>query len=149
MRSDKLNNWLTLLANFGVVIGLALLIYEMRVTQHLAETEASVRRLNQMQEAQTDFAMSESLPQIVVRARSEGLQSLPADERERLRSWQTSVSLRMQSQYIQYVRGYLDQKTADRIVNAAVSRLALWDELDIYLGNSEFEQAIRQASGQQ
>ncbi len=149
MRSDKLNNWLTLLANFGVVIGLALLIYEMRVTQHLAETEASVRRLNQMQEAQTDFAMSESLPQIVVRARSEGLQSLPADERERLRRWETSVSLRMQSQYIQYVRGYLDQKTADRIVNAAVSRLALWDELDIYLGNSEFEQAIRQASGQQ
>ena len=149
MRSDKLNNWLTLLANFGVVIGLALLIYEMRVTQHLAETEASVRRLNQMQEAQTDFAMSESLPQIVVRARSGGLQSLPADERERLRSWETSVSLRMQSQYIQYVRGYLDQKTADRIVDAAVSRSALWDELDIYLGNSEFEQAIRQASGQQ
>jgi hypothetical protein len=149
MRSDKLNNWLTLLANFGVVIGLALLIYEMRVTQHLAETEASVRRLNQMQEAQADFAMSESLPQIVVRARSGGLQSLPTDERERLRSWETSVSLRMQSQYIQYVRGYLDQKTADRIVDAAVSRLALWDELDIYLGNSEFEQAIRQASGQQ
>jgi hypothetical protein len=149
MRSDKLNNWLTLLANFGVVIGLALLIYEMRVTQHLAETEASVRRLNQMQEAQADFAMSESLPQIVVRARSGGLQSLPTDERERLRSWETSVSLRMQSQYIQYVRGYLDQKTADRIVDAAVSRLALWDELDIYLGNSEFEQAIRQAPGQQ
>ena len=149
MQSEKLNQWLTLLANFGVVIGLALLIFEMRQTQHLAETEASVRRLNQMQEAQTGFAMSESLPPIIVRAQSEGVQSLPADELERLRSWETSVSLRMQSQYIQFVRGYLDTKTADRIVDAAVTRLALWDELDIYLGNSEFELAIRQRSGQQ
>lgn len=148
MASDKLNKWLTLLANFGVVTGLALLIFEIRQTQHLAETEASVRRLNQMQEAQTNLAMSESLPSIIVRAQSEGLQSLPADERIRLQSWETSVSLRMQSQYIQFVQGYLDQKTADRIVRAAVERLALWDELDIYLGNSEFEQAIRQASGQ-
>ncbi len=30
MDSEKLNNWLRLLANFGVVIGLALLIYELR-----------------------------------------------------------------------------------------------------------------------
>ena len=149
MRSDKLNSWLTLLANFGVVIGLALLIFELHQAQHLAETEAAVRRLNQMQEAQTDFAMSESLAPIVVKAQSDGVRSLPADERIRLRNWESSVSLRMQSQYVQFVQGYLDQKTADRIVDAAVERLALWDELEIALGNSEFAQAIRHAAGRQ
>jgi hypothetical protein len=149
MRSDNLNSWLTLLANFGVVIGLALLIFELRQTQHLAETEALVRRLNQMQQAQTDFAMSESLPPIVVKAQSSGTRSLSADERIRLQNWESSVSLRMRSQYIQFVRGFLDQETADRIVHAAVERLALWEELGIYLGDNEFEQAIRQAAGRQ
>lgn len=148
MSSDKLNSWLTLLANFGVVLGLALLIFELRQTQHLAETEATVRRLSQMQEAQTNFALSDSLPPIIVKARSEGVGSLTPEELIRLRNWESSIRLRMSSQYTQFVRGYLDQETADRIVNAAVSRLDLWDELGIYLGNTEFEQAIRQASRQ-
>ncbi len=43
MNSEKLSNWLTLLVNIGVVIGLALLIYELRESQNLAETGAAVR----------------------------------------------------------------------------------------------------------
>lgn len=42
MDSEKLNSWLTLTANFGVVIGIALLVYELRETQNLTETEAAV-----------------------------------------------------------------------------------------------------------
>ena len=143
MNSDKLNSWLTLLANFGVVIGLALLIFELRQTQHLAETEAAVRRLDQMQEAQKDFAMSESLAAISVKARTVGVDSLSADEIRRLASWEYGVKLRMQSQYIQYIRGYLDQETAEGIVGAAVRRLPLWEEIELQLGNDEFTQAIK------
>ena len=40
MSSNKLNQWLTLLANIGVVIGLALLIYELRESQNLAECKS-------------------------------------------------------------------------------------------------------------
>ncbi len=149
MSSDKLNSWLTLLANFGVVIGLALLIFELRQTQHLAETEAAVRRLDQMQEAQTNFALSDSLAPIIAKAQSEGVGSLTPEELKRLIYWESSVRLRMNSQYVQFVRGYLSQETADQIVNAAVSRLELWDELGVFLGNTEFEQAIRKASRQQ
>ena len=146
MKSEKLNSWLALLANFGVVIGLALLFYELRETQSLAETEASVRRLNQMQEAQTAFALSDTVAALQVKAESKGVDSLSPVELRRLQYWEQSVRLRMRSQYIQYVRGYLDAETANGIVQAAVGSLPYWEELGFELGDSEFDQAIRQSA---
>ena len=147
MNSEKLNGWLTVLANFGVVIGLVLLTYELRQAQNLAETEAAVRRLDQMQEAQRELAMSESLADIRVRAQTDGVSTLSADELYRLQRWEYSVRLRMESQYIQYVRGYLDEETANLIIQSAVDGLPYWEELGYELGNSDFEQAIKRAAG--
>jgi hypothetical protein len=146
MNAEKLNKWLAVLANFGVVIGLALLVFELRETQRLAETEASVRRLNQMQEAQTAFALSDTIAALQVKAQSVGVDSLSPAELRRLQFWESSVRLRMRSQYIQYVRGYLDAETAEGIVQAAVRSLPYWEELGYELGDDEIEQAIRQAA---
>ena len=147
MNSEKLNRWLTLLANIGVVIGLALLIYEVRQSQNLAETEAAVRRLDQMQVAQVEIATSELLAAIRVKALSEGVDSLTSVEHYKLSRWESSVRLRMRSQYIEYVRGYLDQETADFIVKAAANSLPYWEELGYELGDREFDQAIKEAAG--
>jgi len=147
LNSEKLNRWLTLLANIGVVIGLALLIYEFRQSQNLAETEAAVRRLDQMQLAQVEIATSELLAAIRVKALSEGVESLTSVELYKLRRWENSVRLRMRSQYIEYVRGYLDQDTANRVVVAAVNWLPYWEELGYELGDNDFEQAIKKAAG--
>jgi hypothetical protein len=76
MDSDKINRWLKLLANFGVVLGLALLVYELRQSQNLVETEAAIGRLNEMQEAQSELALSDSLAEIQIKARAEGAQAL-------------------------------------------------------------------------
>jgi len=149
MNSKKLNSWLAVLANFGVVIGLVLLAYELREAQHFAETEAAVRRLDQMQEAQREMALSESLANIRVRAQSGAIESLSADELYRLQRWEYSVRLRMNSQYIQYMRGYLDEETADGIVQSAVNALPYWEELGYELGDTDFEQAIKRAAGRQ
>ena len=51
----------------------------------------------------------------------------------------------MRSQYIQYIRGYLDADTANGIVDAAIANLPYWQDLGYELGDNEFEQAIRQA----
>ena len=147
MNSEKLNRWLTLLANIGVVIGLALLIYEVRQSQNLAETEAEVRRLDQMQVAQVEIATSELLAAIRVKALSEGVESLTSVELYKLRQWENSVRLRMRSQYIEYVRGYLDQDTANRIMAAAVRFLPYWEELGYEIGDNDFDQAIKEAAG--
>ena len=129
------------------MIGLALLVVELRQSQHLAETDAAIRRFEQMQTAQVVMATSESLAEIRMRAELEGAQSLTPAELYRLRRWENSVRLRMQSQYLLYIRGYLDKETADMIVAGAVSNLEYWQDLGYELGNSEFEQAIRNASG--
>jgi hypothetical protein len=147
LNSDKLNNWLTLLANVGVVIGLALLIYELRQSQDLAETNAAVRRYDQIQLAQVAMATSESLAAIKVKALSDGVESLTAVELYRLQRWENSVRLRMRGNYTEYVRGYLDQDTANGFVEVAVNLLPYWEELGFDLGNNEFDQAIRKAAG--
>ena len=149
MNSDKLNSRLALLANFGVIVGLLLLAYELREAQNFAETQAAVERLDQMQQANVDMAMSESLGLIKMRARIDGVHTLAPDELYRLQRWEISVRHRMRSQYIQYTGGYLDKKEADTIVHAAARALPLWEELGIELPDSEFEQAVRRAAGKQ
>ena len=147
MESDRLNRWLTLGANVGVLIGLAILIYEIRASQHLAETQALVRRGDQIQVAQVQMAMSESLAAIRVKARSEGVQSLTDVELYRLQMWEGAVRNRMNTQYIEYLRGYTGEASADSIVEAAVGFLPYWEELGYELGDSEFAQAIKKAAG--
>jgi len=147
MDSEKLNSWLTLTANFGVVIGIALLIYELRETQNLTETEAAVRRLHQMQEAAVEMAVSESLPAIRVKARAEGVQTLNQLELYRLQMWERSVRLRMEGQYIEFLRGYLDEDTVNGVVRSAASFQPYWEELGFKLGDSEFHEAIREEIG--
>jgi len=149
MNSDKLNSWLALLANIGVVVGLLLLAYELREAQHFAETQAAVQRLDQMQQANLEMAMSESLGLIRVKAQIDGVHTLTPDELYRLQRWEISVRHRMRSQFIQYKGGYLDKETADAIVQAAARALPYWDDLGIQLPDNEFEQVIRRAAGKQ
>jgi len=147
MNSERLHKWLALLANFGVVIGLGVLIYELREAQNLAETDAAVRRLDQIQIAQVEMATSETLPAIKVKAELEGVQALSPVELYRLQSWEFAVILRMRSQYTEYIRGYLDQETANGIVIAAANRLPLWEEIEMNLGDDEFIKAVREMAG--
>ena len=149
MNSDKLNSRLALLANFGVVIGLLLLAYELREAQNFAETQAAVQRFDQMQLAQTEMAMSESLGRIRVQAKSDGVHSLTPEEFYRLQRWEQSVALRMRSQYVQYVRGYLDEVTAEGFVRSAAAQLPYWEDLGLTLGNDEFGQAVARAAGRE
>lgn len=149
MNSDKLNSWLALVANAGVVVGLLLLTYELREAQHFAETQAAVQRFDQMQLAQTEMAMSESLGGIRVKAKSDGVQALTPEELYRLQRWEQSVALRMISQYIQYTRGYLDEETAKGIVRVAAANLPFWEDLGVVLVDSEFSEAVLRAAGEE
>ena len=146
MNSERLNSWLTLAANVGVVIGLGLLVYELRESQNLAETDASVRKLNQMQEAFVEIAVSESLSAIKVKAMTEGVDALDPVELYRLNMWESSVILRMSSQHIEYQRGYLDETTANGIVRSAARLLPYWEELGIELGDTEFDRTVKRAA---
>lgn len=146
MNLDKVNQWLTLVANLGVLVGLFLLVIELNQATHLAETDAYVNRLNQIQEAAVNFSTSESLARIQVKARTEGVNSLDPVELRRLFYWENSVLNRMSSQYYQYERGYLDEFTAQNVFNNAVEFVPYWEELGIRFNNNRFAIAIKEAA---
>lgn len=146
MNLEKINQWLTLAANLGVLIGLFLLVFELNQVTYLAETDAYVNRLNQIQEANLEIATSESLAGIQVKARADGVDSLDPTELRRLYYWESSVLNRMASQYYQYERGYLDEFTAKNVFNTAVQFVPYWEELGIRFENNRFAIAIKAAA---
>ena len=50
MESDRLNRWLSLIANFGVIIGIAFLIVELDQTNRIAKYTAEIARRSQSME---------------------------------------------------------------------------------------------------
>ena len=106
-----------------------------------------VRRGDQIQVAQVQMAISESLAAIRVKARTEGVQSLTDVELYRLQTWERAVRNRMGSQYVEYLRGYTDETSGNSIVESAAGMLPYWEELGLELGDSPFSQAIKKAAG--
>jgi len=146
MDSRQLNERLSLFANLGVVAGLAILILEINSANKLAETQAVALRLEQMQQAQLSFAESDYLPQIRLKAVSGGVQSLSELEQSRLRRWETSVALRMESHYFHYEQGYLDEETGAVILSSAASKVKIWKDLDVELLNQRFKRLVEEAA---
>jgi hypothetical protein len=137
-----------LVANLGVLIGIALLIFELRQAQHLAETDSAVRRLENIQAAQVQLALSDTFPEIRVKAQVEGVESLTPAELSRVRAWELAVINRLQSYFVQYERGYLDESTAQGFIEFAAGKLDYWEELGV-LGDAfegQFASAVLEAA---
>ena len=61
MESDRLNRWLTLAANVGVLAGLIFLVVEIRHTNDLARADAYRSRGTEIQEAYQELEKTRSL----------------------------------------------------------------------------------------
>lgn len=146
MKIQNLNEKLTLFAHLGVLAGLFLLIVEISQSNNLAETQAFVDRLDQMQEANMIFSTSDLLPSIRIKARSEGINTLTDEERSRLLAWENGVLLRMAGHYYQYEQGYLKAATGAVVFADAVENVHYWEELGIDFGSDSFRVSIRQAA---
>ena len=55
MKSDRLNQWLSLAANFGVIAGILLLAYEIRQNSEVLEAQARATRSEERREAYAPF----------------------------------------------------------------------------------------------
>ena len=66
MNSDRINRWLTLGANIGVLIGLVLLVIEARHAINLSESDAYRHRGTEIQEAYQQVALSPDFAAIMV-----------------------------------------------------------------------------------
>ena len=140
--TDRLNDWLSLVANFGVVIGLAVLIVEINQAINLAEVGAYESRITEISETNKAIALDESLADIYERLSTVGLKALTPVERRRVHAWESGIAARMQGQHYQYRKGFLDDDTAEAFLGAAARRLDLWNELGINIVDREFRQSV-------
>lgn len=149
MDLDKLNKWLTLVANFGVVAGLGLLAMELNQASKLAETEAYVARTQAIGDHFTLMALSSDLPEIHTKVGNSGLDSLTEAERLRIFGWELARMYRVAGQYYQYQQGYLDRETIEKAMAlGAVPSAQRWRDLGIVIDNDEFKAHLEQMEAQ-
>ena len=142
MDTGKVNDWLGLVANFGVVIGLGMLIFELKQATDLAEVSAYQTRMTEISETAKDMALSEDLAEIHHRLRTNGYSSLTPVEQRRVRAWEMGVVVRMQAQFYQHQRGFLDESSLRGMLGAAAGSLPLWKEMGMPIENLEFVTAV-------
>ena len=144
MSLDNINKWLTLLANFGVVVGLVALILELNQSQRLAESTAYQTRISEIEQSERELALSGDLAEIIVKYDTQGLESLTSAELLRFRLWNQAILRRMQGQYYQWQQGFLDRSVVDSTLDSIVnSRYEVWKELGInYFSIPEWEAEV-------
>ena len=140
--TDRLNRWLTLGANIGVLAGLIFLVVEIRHTNDLARASAYRSRGAEIQEAHQAVALDPELSRILLKSNQQGIDGLTDHERIRYTYWQIAAQLRMQNQFNDYQMGFLDEEIYQSALDAAAERYDLWMELGVPIEDPEFKAAI-------
>jgi len=141
--TDRLNRWLTLGANIGVLGGLIFLVVEIRHSNDLARASAYRSRGSEIQEAFQAVALDSELSQIVLKFNQQGIDGLTDHERIRYTFWQYAAQLRMQNQFNDYQMGFLDEDLYQSALHTAAERYDLWMELGINIEDPKFKAAIQ------
>ena len=132
MNQNKINGWLTLAANVGVVIGIFALLAELRHSSQVAEVAAYQTRISEIQEINLELALSSDLASLLVKYKTEGVGSLTPQEYSRVRSWYAVILRQMQGQYYQYQNGFLERAVIDRTLQDISNGIyQSWGHLDL------------------
>jgi hypothetical protein len=142
MTTERLNDWLTLLANVGVVIGLVVIIFEVRESNLQTTSATTMARYTEIETSNRDFALSDFLPAIYAQIEATGVESLDTEQLLRVRSWEMARILRMESQYVQYEAGYLPESSYQTMLDAARELEPFWKELGVQSRSPVFLKAL-------
>jgi hypothetical protein len=147
MKKINLGQTISILGNVGVLLGLVLVVVEIRQSNEQAAAAAYQTRIADIEVAFQQYALSADLPAIYVKLRESGLESLTAGEQDRVRSWEGARRTRMQGQFYQYEQGLLDESVYRVMLRAARGQSSLWQALGIerVLPDEEFDRAVRES----
>jgi len=148
MNTDRLNRWLALGANFGVLIGLILLVYEVRQNSDLMRAQISMERTNTNMQILADFANGGDLIPIDVKLRDqiEGFpvtlgwsEILTAEEKRRYEYWMYVRLTELNNDWFQCAEGLVPPEICQKEVRASMQRsLHRFYELGISFTRSEY-----------
>lgn len=107
MKANRLNQWLALAANLGVLVGIMLLVYELNQNQEFMRAQTRHQLAMGFVEFSLNIALNEHLADIVVRAHGEG-QLTPTEDTQYL-NLSVATLLFWQSFHYQYRTGLIDE----------------------------------------
>jgi hypothetical protein len=114
-------------------------------SRRVALVDSYVRRLEAMERAQIQLALSDQLSDIVRRTDADGVDSLTETERLRLFRWEHARLCRVESQFYQWQHGLLDDEYYENQFKFIVRRAApLWEELDLEIARPSLRAAVQE-----
>ena len=127
MDSDRINRWITLGANFGVLIGIILLIIEIQQNTEMMQAQLIQSRTENRLELYKEEIHSDYWPAIEVKRTAasspqEWIASLTPEETQRVKSSVIYELNDLRAQFLQYRSGYLDEQLFKNSVRAQAIR---------------------------
>jgi hypothetical protein len=133
LNSDKVNKWLTILANTGVVVGLVLLIIEIRQNTEMMRAQINQSRTEAAQSEQQAMFNSDYMPAILAKHRKG--EKLSDEEILRVRAYMRGFNRNMNNQLWQYNQGLPGENIPRSVRGAARSviggsklTIEIWEE---------------------
>lgn len=151
MNADTANKWLTLAANIGVLIGIVLLLFELRQNTELARVQVTQMRSDSFVQRRWDHADSQYMAPLIAKLqglgfprRVVGRDELTDVEVVRLEAWLAALAFDYENLYYQKRRGFIDQQYWDqRVVPSLMMFGPHFQEYVVNLGRDEFEEEVR------
>jgi hypothetical protein len=139
VKADKLNTWLTLGANIGVLIGLLLLVVELDQNSDVVRAQIHQARSDNFETFMVEIADTEHLLPALTKLRAAGgpkdvssLQKLDAIERERVRVYLRGRVMGYDNLHYQYKSGFLEEEFYKiRVEGSIRAQAPLWSELGL------------------
>ena len=155
MNKIKLNEWLTLTTNFGVLLGIFFLAYEINLSRTVALAEIYQGRAHSRSEAnlqtalssakfvETDLKFQELLGKHGV---ADAVAQLTPEELYLLRNWHASLMIRFDNVAFQYEQGLIPNAYFESLKRGIQKFMPIWRELGIEIPDTsrEFFESIEQ-----
>ena len=117
MDSNQVNKWLTLIANIGVLFGLALVAFELRQNSELMQIQIAQARADAAMMSNEQLFNSPYLPSIVLKTQRGD--ELSGEERIRYINWFRAINRNQDNVLSQYVAGMLGDNTPRSVADFA------------------------------
>ena len=127
MNIERLNSWLTLIANIGVIAGIIFLALEIDQSNREARSATYQARVNEVDQSLREFSLSESMADIYLKIEQSGVESLNPSEYLRAENWERARIIRMQGQLYQYQLGFLDENSYEALLWAGSRALPIFE----------------------
>ena len=136
VNSDRINQWLTLAANFGVIVGLILLIVEIRQNTDVIRAQINQSRTETAMAEQQATYNSDYIPALLAKISED--EPLSAEDLIRYDAYIRAFNRNMDNQLWQYNNGLLganiprSMKSAVRnVIGGSKVSLGIWDRQKI------------------